>query len=296
MTSRLDTVLILCSSVGFATGCASVEERPRTEDDARQLAPLPACIGVERGGASSRGDVARSLREEQIWTLVYPDADAKKGAIGPDTAACNGRRPLELDAFRGGNIAAREEGRILLGAGSDRLKVAWLRSIDYPDGTSGGALALLRSLPAATEVYAVGAHRGGPRTLLAIERIGAEIVVTAQDDGCTGRKGGAPCETIVTVYRPRLGVLERVAAVGLERVRYATGSEPGVLGRIEYRLTSAVQYLDGGIRVVEQVMARDEQQHEVRKAELERAYTFAPDGSMVVDEDSLWSRFGAAPK
>ena len=37
-------------------------------------------------------------------------------------------------------------------------------------------------------------------------------------------------------------------------------------------------------------MVRDELGREVRKAELERAYTFAPDGKMVVDEDSLWSR------
>ncbi len=41
--------------------------------------------------------------------------------------------------------------------------------------------------------------------------------------------------------------------------------------------------------MLEQVLVRDELGREVRKAELERGYTFAPDGKMVVDEDSLWS-------
>jgi hypothetical protein len=35
---------------------------------------------------------------------------------------------------------------------------------------------------------------------------------------------------------------------------------------------------------------RDALAREVRKAERERAFTFAPDGSMVVDEDSLWGQ------
>jgi hypothetical protein len=58
---------------------------------------------------------------------------------------------------------------------------------------------------------------------------------------------------------------------------------------VEYRLSSAIQYLDGGIRVLEQVMVRDELAREVRKAERERSFTFAPDGRMLVDEDSLWA-------
>jgi hypothetical protein len=100
----------------------------------------------------------------------------------------------------------------------------------------------------------------------------------------------------VSVFRPHLGVLDRVATIMQERVSYATDSEPGIRGRIEYRLQSAIQYVDGGIRVLEQVSVKDEVGREVRKAELERAFTFAPDGSgpMVVDEDSLGSRVTSA--
>jgi hypothetical protein len=276
--------------VGALVGCAETPERPRTEDDARQLAPLPACITQLQSNAKKAG-AARSLREEQLWPLVYPTFDAKSGKLPEGAHACNGRVP-ELN---GGHAAKIEEGAVLVGGGGDRLKVAWLRSHTYDDGTSGGALALVRSLDGTAEVYAVGSYRGHEKVQLSIERIGPEIVVAAIDDTCTGRKQGGACETMVTVFAPRFGVLAKVATVATERVSYATDNEPGLRGRAEYRLTSAITYADGGIKVLEQVLVRDEQGREIRKAELERAYTFAPDGSMVVDEDSLWSKVVSKP-
>jgi len=284
-----------------ASACASTEERPRTEDDARQLAPLPACLvqldGAGGPGRSARTEgVIRSLREEQIWNLVYPGFDAKRGTLPADARACNGRKPLEDPLLSGGASARIDEGAIALGAGSDRLKVAWLRSLTYPDGTMGGALAMIRTFEGTAEVYAVGSYRGRAKTLFTIERIGPEVVAVAQDDGCAARKANAACETMVNVFRPRFGVLDRVATIAQERITYATDAEPGVRGQTEYRLSSAIQYVDGGIRVLEQVLVRDELGREVRKAELERAYTFAPDGMMVVDEDSLWSRVVASTK
>jgi hypothetical protein len=282
----------------LATACASVEERPRTEDDARQLAPLPACLVQLRSGKPAGGGerAARSLREEQIWPLVYPSFDPKRGTLGEDTRTCTGRAPLREKALAGGTPAKLEEGAIALSGGSDRLKVAWLRSETYPDGTAGGALALLRTVDGTAEVYAVGGYRGRPKTTFTTERIGPEVVVVAQDDGCAARKPAAGCETVASVFRPRFGILERAAAIAQERVVYATDAEPGVRGRVEYRLASSIQYVDGGIRVLEQVTVRDELGREVRKAELERLYTFAPDGSMVVDEDSLWSHLVVAAK
>ncbi len=268
-------------------GCAETPARPRTEDDARQLAPLPACITqLGSAGNAKKAGASRSLREEQLWPLVYPSYDPKSPKVPEGAHACNGRVP-ELS---GGHAAAIEEGSVVLGGGGDRLKVAWLRSHTYDDGTKGGALALVRSLDGTAEVYAVGSYRAHEKVLLSIERIGPELVVAALDDTCTGRKPGSPCETMVTVFAPRFGVLAKVASIATERVSYATDNEPGIRGRAEYRLTSAITYADGGIKVLEQVLARDEQGREIRKAELERAYTFAPDGSMVVDEDSLWAK------
>lgn len=294
-------LLPLVSACAYVlAACASVEERPRTEDDARQLAPLPACLvqldGAGPGGPRRTEGVVRSLREEQIWSLVYPGFAPKRGTLPADARACTGRRPLEDPVLAGGTGAKIDEGAVALGAGSDRLKAAWLRSLTFPDGTMGGALALIRTFEGTAEVYAVGSYRGRPKTLFTIERIGPEVVTVAQDDGCTGRTPGAACETMVSVFRPRFGVLDRVASIAQERITYATDSEPGVRGRTEYRLSSAIQYVEGGIRVLEQVLVRDELGREVRKAELERAYTFAPDGTMVVDEDSLWSRVVASTK
>jgi hypothetical protein len=284
----------------FATlalaSCAKPDERPRTEDDARQLAPLPACfVQLTAGGQKDRAAVA--LREEQIWPLVFPGFEAAHPQLKPEDRACNGKQPLKDDVLTGGNAAKIAEGSIVMGGGGDRLKAAWLRAIDYPDGTSGGALALIRTVNGTAEVYAIGSYRGRPTSVFTIERLGPEVVVVALDDGCKGRKGNA-CETSSRVYRPRLGHLDRTATIWPERIVYANDTEPGVRGKIEYRLSSSIQYLDGGIRVLEQVMVRDEAARELRKAEQERSFTFAPGNeSMVVDEDSLWSRVapGAAP-
>ena len=274
----------------LVSACATLEERPRTEDEARRLAPLPACLVQLRSGKpAGGGEAARSLREEQIWPLVYPSFDPKRGTLAEDARACTGRTPMREKGLTGGTPLNLEEGAIALSGGSDRLKVAWLRSETFPDGTTGGALALLRTVDGTAEVYAVGGFRGRAKTTFTTERIGPEVVVVAQDDGCTARKPAQGCETLTGVFRPRFGVLERAATIAQERVSYATDSEPGVRGRVEYRLSSSIQYVDGGIRVLEQVTVRDELSREVRKAELERLYTFAPDGSMVVDEDSLWS-------
>ena len=279
-------------SCGVAA-CAETPERPRTEDDARQLAPLPACLTqLSASGKNTSAGAARSLREEQYWSLVFPSFDAKDGRVPEGAHACTGRVP----ELAGGHAQKIEEGAIVLGGGGDRLKVAWLRSHTYDDGTTGGAIALVRSLDGTAEVYAVGTYRAHAKVQLQIERIGPEVVVSAIDDTCSGRKQGGPCETAVTVLAPRSGILQRVATISQERISYATDNEPGIRGRSEYRLTSAITYTEGAIKVLEQVLVRDEQGREVRKAELERAYTFAPDGSMVVDEDSLWATVSGVAK
>lgn len=289
--------VVLAGLASLTPGCAATEERPRTEDDARQLAPLPACL-IELGsrGAPTEG-VVKSLSEEQLWRVVYPAYDARRHQLPADPVACTGRPILRDEALAGGAAtSAIQEGDTSLGSGGDRLKIAWLRSLSFEDGTAGGALALVRAYESTAEVYAVGAFRGRLKTLFTIERIGPEVVVAAQDDGCAGRKAGTPCEATVTVFRPRFGALDPVATIAQERISYTADSEPGVRGRTEYRLASSIQYLDGGIRVLEQVTVRDDLGREVRRAELERAYTFAPDGKMVVDEDSLWSRVASAAK
>lgn len=290
-------VSLVVGLLGFA-GCAATEERPRTEDDARRLAPLPACftqLGPSRRSGPKEERAAVSLREEQIWPLVFPSFDPKRGVLDESARACTGRFPLRDEALKGGTPAKVEEGNIVMGGGGDRLKSAWMRSETFEDGTAGGALALLRGLEGTAEVYAVGSYRGRPKTMFTIERLGPIVVVVAQDDGCKARKPTDGCESTVSVFQPRFGVLDRVATIAQERVTFGVDSEPGVHGKVEYRLASSIQYLDGGIRVLEQVLVRDELARELRRSEQERSFTFAPDGSLIVDEDSLWSRIAAKP-
>ena len=233
----------------------------------------------------------KSLGEDQLWSLVFPGYDAKRHVLPAEPRACNGRDVLADKSLEGGEAKpVIQEGDTSLGSGGDRLKIAWLRALRFPDGTEGGALALLRSYGGTAEVYAIGAFRGRPKTTFTLERVGPEALVVATDEGCNPRKAGAPCETPVTVFLPRFGVLERSARFAQERVAYAEGTESGIRGRVEYRLASATQFVDGGIRVQEQVMVRDDLGRELRKAELERSYTFGPDGSLLASEDSLWSR------
>lgn len=286
-------------SLSWIAACASTEERPRTEDDARQLAPLPACftqIGPSRAKSQSTDRAAVSLREEQIWPLVFPSFDRKRATLEEEAQACNGRAPLRDETLKGGAPSKIEEGAIVMGGGGDRLKAAWMRSRTFEDGTAGGALALLRTIDGTAEVYAVGSFRGRAKATFTIERLGPRVVVVAQDDGCKARKPEAGCESVVTVFQPRLGVLDRIASIALERVSFVVDGEPGIHGKVEYRLSSSIQYLDGGIRVLEQVLVRDELAREVRRSEQERSFTFAPDGNLVVDEDSLWSRVTSRAK
>jgi hypothetical protein len=74
-----------------------------------------------------------------------------------------------------------------------------------------------------------------------------------------------------------------------ERRDYVTAGEPGAAGRIEYRLTTAAKYVPEGIRLFEQVRARDEAGRELRNAELERTFTLR-DVELVPDADALWPK------
>jgi hypothetical protein len=166
--------------------------------------------------------------------------------------------------------------------------------VKFDDGTAGGALALVRASAGAVELFAVGVYRGRPeKSRITIERLGPEVIVVITDDGCTGRAPAKDpsCEALTQVFLPREGELKRVAKFSTERIAYKVDSEPGIKGRFEYRLSSAPQYIVGGIALQEQVTVKDDLGRDVRKAELNRSFTFGPGGdTMVASDDSLWTR------
>jgi hypothetical protein len=275
-------------------GCSSVAQPARNEDVARQNAPVPACIMPMPVRAHSAGTLKR-LRDLQYWELVFPTYDAVNQRLPEGAVACTGV-PVLRDRILEGGTSDRgwprpiQENDALLGSGGDRLKVVFLRTHSFPDKSTGGAIALVRSQQEYAEAYAVGAYRSSvAKPVMMMERMGPEVAVTAQDDNCLAVQKG-PCETRMTVFIPRNGVLKPIAAFALKKRDYVEASEPGSYsGKIEYRLTASPKFSEEGIKLYEQVLAIDEGGRELRRAEIERMYKI--DGREFKEsEPSLWPR------
>lgn len=289
LTATLGASALFFSS----TGCSSVAQPARNEDVSRQNAPVPACIMPMPVRATSKGTLKR-LRDLQYWELVYPTYDANTRKLPEDALACTGQAVLKDPILEGGTSdrgwpRTIEETDVHLGSGGDRLKVVWLRTHSFKDGSTGGAIALVRSQEDFAEAYAIGAYRSlTAKPYLMLERIGPDVAVTAQDDHCLQEKKGA-CETRMTVYLPRNGALKPLATFPIKKRDFAAASEPGSTGRIEYRLTASPTFSPDGVKLYEQVVAVDEGGRELRRAEVERAYKL--EGRTLREtEGSLWPR------
>lgn len=280
--------------------CAEATPSPNLEDKARRVAPLPACIYYLP--PKKNDGFVRQLRPDQYWKAVYPTFDLDKDTLPNDAADCTGRALLADWQFRGGDPIRGwplkvEEDDIVFGGGGDRLKVVWLRSHHFADGDDAGALALVRSMDNFVEVYGVGIYKGRPdKTRLALERMGPEVIITADNDTCTGAADGVACEAREQVFLPRLGQLRDVADIALERRAYGIDTEKGARGKMEFRLTTAPTYSPGTIKLFEKVSVRDDKGRELRKAELERTFSLDENGAMVPSEGPLWPRIFVQPK
>ena len=292
----------MVASSSFALGgCAETPTHPKTEDQARRVAPIPACI-MYLPPKKTPNAFIRQLREDQYWKLVFPSFDDQKMELATSANDCTGKPVLgdwqlkDADPIRGTPLKV-QEGDIVYGAGGDRLKVVWLRSHKFSDGDYGGAIALVRTMDNFVEAYGVGVLRGRPeRMRLQLERMGPEVIITATDEGCIGSDPLSPCESRLQVFLPRHGRLMNIADIPLERRAFATSSELGMKGRIEYRMTTAPEFKGGTIKLFEQVLVRDDRGRELRKAELFRVFSLQDDGQMTSSETSLWPRIYSPDK
>lgn len=281
--------------LGLGVGCADTLPRSLDGDLTRRVAPIPACV-MRLPVSGKTGSPVAQLREEQFWKLVFPAFDEAKQQLPEGALDCAGRGVYDSPALTGGRPLRGwpfqvKEGDIVFGAGGSRLRLVWLRTHAFPDGSAGGALSLVRTVDGKAEVYGVGAYRGpAEQSKLRIERMGPEVVPTVQAEGCLNPEEQTPCETTLLVYLPRKGQLHPVAEVVLSRVGIARDAEPGVEGTIVYRLTSSPKFEPGRLSVLEQVVVEDGMGRALRKAELERVYTLT-DGKLVESEPSLWARF-----
>jgi hypothetical protein len=239
----------------------------------------------------------RALKEAQYWSLVFPTFDPEKQALPDAALACTGRTVFNDAAFKDAERqslypAPVSEGTILLGSGGDHLKVLWMRTHRTKDGTEVGPIALVRAQADFAEVYAVGAYRGrNKHPYFGLERMGYEVVVTVQDDGCTGPdyQPGHPCESTMTAYLPRKGVLENLVTLTTERRAFLVGGEAGASGPVQYHLTASSRFSETGTTVSEEMVATDDENRELRHAQQERVFALH-DIVLVSDEEPLWPR------
>jgi hypothetical protein len=279
--------LALAAAAGGA--CASDPPRPRIEDQARLLAPIPACMASLPGARTAPAGMTRSLRNE-YWAIVYPAYDDANHKLRPGALSCTGRSLQGEPEFAGTTPVDRPDERLItIGGGADGIRAVWLRSHRAPDGTEAGAIALVRAKDDAATVIAIGAHAGRPGARLSLERLDTELVLLVHDDGCTGKPASERCDTLLTVYLPRQGRLLPAARVVLEKVEFDVDSEPPLRGRFQYHLSTSPVFSKGVLRVVEHVSVRDQGGREVRWAEQERVYRVDVD-RLEPGEEPLWAR------
>jgi hypothetical protein len=262
----------------------------KSADPTRATTPVPTCVQLLPGRATS--GFSRQIPERDYWNLIVPGLAQNPAGINRETTACNGVPVFGATTFDGAQLdaAAIEQGRITYGGGANRLKVVWLRTHVAATGEQAGPLALVRVLENYAEVYGVGAFRGdAEKSRFGLERLGGDLVVTAISDGCAAAKPGGDCDTILVAYLPTGGRLAPLAVVGLERARFATGLEPGVLGPLKFHMTSSPSFQADGVHVVEEVTVTDEVGRTVRRAQLERTFTLHG-ADLSSSSESLWDR------
>ena len=279
-----------CAALLTALGCASAVESSKMEDRARRTVPVPICIQPLQRSTSG----VSKIEPQDYWKMVLPGFDAGTSSVDSGSNDCAGRPAfaesdlLSAEGPRTGSLPAKPDHAVVT-PGPDGFRIVWLRTFEFADGSSSGPLGLVRSREGYAEVYGTGSFRGKLKTTrLSLERMGSRILVTATDEGCAEPKPGQPCETAFTVFVLGSGRLNRAASLPLDRVDYRPF--PGLPGLAKYKLTATPVFQEKGLRVVEQVLVQDANQGTVRKSDLERLFTLAPNGQLESRVPSLWTQ------
>ncbi|MFC1643384.1 hypothetical protein ACFL5O_12010 [Myxococcota bacterium] len=273
-------------------GCAGAVESSKLEDRARRTVPVPICLKpLERHAGAG---VVSALKPEDYWALVLPAFDAGTNTVDRTSPDCSGRPVFDTpglsdaEGVRTGAVSVKPDDAVVT-PGPDGMRIVWLRTHRFADGTAAGPLALARPREGYAEVYATGFYRGREKdSRFALERMGPRFVVTAGDEGCSGAKRNRACESSFRVMLMSAGRLVSAAQFALDRVDYR--SAPGFSGTVQYRLTATPVFKPHLLRVIEQLVVRDQNQGVIRKSDLERVFRFEPSGRLVTRSDSLWKQ------
>ncbi|MBN1610122.1 MAG: hypothetical protein JW940_26080 [Polyangiaceae bacterium] len=280
-----------------AAGCAGAVESSRLEDRARRTIPVPICLkALERHGGAG---VVSVLKPQDYWALILPTYDAGSNTVDRSSPDCSGRPVFSnpelahAEGLRSGSLVVKPDDAVVQ-PGPDDMRIVWLRTHKFADGTAAGPLALARPREGYAEVYATGFYRGRAKdSRFSLERMGARFAVTVGDEGCSGGKPNRPCESSFQVFVMAAGKLVGSARFTLDRVDYRSVS--GVPGPVQFRLTAMPTFQSGKLMVTEQLVLRDENQAVIRKSDMVRVFRLEPNGRLVTKQESLWKQVANAP-
>jgi hypothetical protein len=279
-------------SAAFACGCQGAIQPAKTEDQTRNMVPVPIC--VQRLPRSAAPGAVISLSPAEYWSLLLPSFDNNGRSIDPSAADCSGRASLAGLSSGGVNSLQVDTEKVTISPGADGMKIVWLQShptsVKSADGapTVAGLLALTRQRDSYLETYAIGIHRGAAEgARFTLERMGPRLVVSSTEETCKGDGQNRRCSAHSSVYLTRTGELRQAASYPVDQSVSAPGPAGGELA--EYRFSASAEYHPDAIRLTEHLSVRNKVQGEIRSSDLERAYRLE-NGQLVASGESLWTK------
>ena len=258
----------------------------KTEDNARQMIPVPIC--VKRLPRGTQPGVLVSLTPSEYWGLLLPTFDRNANTIDPTAPDCSGRLTLATISQQGLSRMKVDPEKAIISPGADNLKIVWLESHPLGEDTYEGLIALTRVRESYFEVYAVGIHRGRPDgTRFTLQRMGPRLVIEGTQQDCSGRGEDRRCRASNYVYLMGTGALRAAASFPMEAV--ATAPARDGLGTAEWRFSASTDYRDTAIQITEHLSIKSPAEGETRSSDLERAYRLE-NGQLVASGESLWTK------
>jgi hypothetical protein len=158
--ARLALVLSVCA-------CGGPPVSSKTEDDARQMIPVPIC--VKRLPRGSQPGVVVSLTPEEYWSLLLPSYNRNDKTIDPSAPDCSGRLSIKELSPQGTTSLPVDPERTTLAPGADGLKIVWLPSHALAEGRFDGLLALVRQRESCSAWARASSSRASRKTARATE-------------------------------------------------------------------------------------------------------------------------------
>lgn len=279
---RLSTGII---ALFCLSACAGSKVSSKTEDDARQMIPVPIC--VKRLPRGSEPGVVVSLTNEEYWSLLLPSYNRNDKTIDPSVPDCSGRLSVKSLSPEGTTSLPVDPERVSVSPGADGLKIVWLASHRLSEGRFQGLLAIMRQRESYMETYAVGVHRGRPEgTRFTLQRMGPRLVVEGTQEDCQGEAQERRCRAATSVYLMATGALKAAAAYPIEQAARASAKDGSPL---EYRFSASADYKDTAIELTEHLAVSAKGQGEIRSSDLQRAFRLEQ-GQLVASGESLWTK------